>query len=107
MNKYYFLGAHSAISGDGYNHTLTKFGEVVELEPAQAANHAYHGARLVPSEEFDAIGFTAEELEMNSDLLAHDLTADEEFLAKRAAAFDAADKFSAAAFMIPATNQEI
>ncbi len=93
MSIYIFLGAHSAISGPDYAHTLTKFGETVELTDEQAANHAIHGARLVPAADFEAIGITPEELEQNSDLLAHDDTADEEFLIKRKAAFDAADKF--------------
>jgi len=96
MNTFYFLGAHSAISGHGYAHTLTKFGQSVELTDEQAANHAFHGATLVPASEFEAVGFTAEELEMNSDLLAHDDTADEEFVEKRATAFAAANAYRAA-----------
>lgn len=99
MNKYYFLGAHSMISGPGYNHTLTKFGESVSLADDQARNHAIHGARLCPAADFEAIPFTAEELEINSDLLAHDLTADEEFLHKRTAAFEAAERFRTAALL--------
>jgi hypothetical protein len=90
---FYFLGSHSAISGDGYSYILTKFGEPVRLTEAQAANHAIHGARLIPADDFAAIGFTPEELETNSDLLAHDDTADEDFLSKRQAAFSAADQF--------------
>jgi len=106
MPIYHFLGAHSAISGDNYAHILTKFGEAVELTDEAAANHAIHGARLVPSSDFEAIGFTPEELELNSDLLAHDDTADEEFLAKRTAAFDAADKFRTEAMAAAQTPQE-
>ena len=106
MSTYYFLGAHSAISGDNYAHILTKFGEAVELTDDQARNHAFHGARLIPAADFERIAFTPEELEMNSDLLAHDDTADEEFLEKRAAAFEAADQFRMSAAEKFTTSQE-
>jgi hypothetical protein len=97
MAQYIFLGSHTAISGPGYEYTLTRFGEACELPEAAAHNHAAHGARILPAADFERIGFTKEELEINSDLLAHDDTADEEFLVKRKAAFDAADHFRAEA----------
>jgi len=106
MAKYHYLGAHCAISGDGYAHVLTQFGQPVELPEAAAENHAIHGARLVPAADFEAVGFTSEELEQNSDLFVHHLTADEAFLEKRKAAWDAADRFRAAA-LAGATSQEI
>jgi hypothetical protein len=105
MPTYIFLGSHTAISGEDYSHTLTKFGEAVELTEEQAAGHVIHGARLLPAEEFAKCEFTPEELEMNSDLLAHDDTADEEFLEKRAAAFERCDTFRAEA-IAAATSQE-
>jgi hypothetical protein len=106
MSIFYFVGSHSTISGPNYDYALTKFGETVTLDDAAAENHAAHGARLVPAADFDAIGFTPEELEMNSDLLAHDLTAEEDFLHKRTAAFEAADQFRAKALAALATKQE-
>lgn len=94
---FYFVGAASAISGPGYAYALARFGQSVELTEAQAQLHAAQGARLVPAAAFEAIPFTPEELDQNSDLLAHDVTAEEDFLFKRSVAFEAADAFRTAA----------
>ena len=67
-------------------------------------NHAVHGCRLLPADEFASIGFNSDELELNSDLWAHDVTADEAFLVKRTTAFEAADQFRARALSAPATK---
>jgi len=104
LETYYFVGSSASISGPGYHYALTRFGQAVELTEPQAELHAAAGARLVPAAAFQAVPFTPEELEQNSDLLAHDVTAEEDFMFKRPAAFEAADAFRTKALNATVTS---
>ena len=61
MRSFVFLGAYSEVLGAGIK--LTRFGQRVELPPeiAEETKHP-RGLPCIPAEQFDAIGFTAEEL---------------------------------------------
>ena len=59
MEEYRFVGVASKI-GDK---TLEALGQRISLTQEEAANAIKGGAKIVPAAEFEAIGFTAEELE--------------------------------------------
>lgn len=59
MKAYRFLGTHTDIGGYA---ALDHFGQRVEL-PAELAKDAVRGgASLLPEDQFEALGFSAEEL---------------------------------------------
>ena len=76
-----FLGAHSEVLGAGIK--LTRFGERVELPPEIAdETKVAGGLPCIPADQFDAIGFTADELRKYGPTAAHG-SAPPEFLAKK------------------------
>lgn len=66
-----FLGTVSEVWGHGIK--LTRFGERVELPEDVAAETKIHGGLpCITAEDFDAIGFTADELKRYSVSATHD-----------------------------------
>lgn len=84
MTSFVFLGAYSEVLGAGIK--LTRFGQRVDLPPefAQQTKHP-RGLPCIPAEDFDAIGFTAEELRKYGPVQTHD-GAPAEFQEKKRAA---------------------
>lgn len=87
MSIYRFVGSHSEM-GDK---KLTKFGQTIELSesegPLAIGTHNAPGPPLLPAEEFDAIGFTEQELSLYSDPYTHSV-ANEAFQAKKRKALE-------------------
>ena len=81
MTTFVFLGAYSEVLGAGIK--LTRFGQRVELPPDLAdETKVAGGLPCIPAEQFDAIGFTAEELQKYWPAASHE-NAPPEFLAKK------------------------
>jgi hypothetical protein len=76
-----FLGAYSEVLGAGIK--LTRFGQRVDLPPeiAEETKHP-RGLPCIPAEDFDKIGFTADELKRYGVADSH-ANAPAEFLAKK------------------------
>ena len=84
MTTFVFLGAYSEVLGAGIK--LTRFGQRVDLPPEIADETKLAGGLpCIPTDQFDAIGFTAEELRKYGPAAAHE-NAPPEFLAKKAQA---------------------
>ena len=84
MTTFVFLGAYSEVLGAGIK--LTRFGQRVDQPPEIAGETKLAGGLpCIPAEQFDAIGFTAEELRKYGPVAAHE-NAPPEFLAKNAQA---------------------
>jgi hypothetical protein len=59
MSEYVFVGTHSYVG----TIELSRFGQRVELPDGVARTAIAGGCALLPAEEFETIGFTAEEVE--------------------------------------------
>ena len=84
MTTFVFLGAYSEVLGAGIK--LTRFGQRVDLPPEIAdETKVAGGLPCIPAEQFDALGFTPDELRKYCPVAAHE-NAPPEFLAKKAQA---------------------
>ncbi len=86
MTTFVFLGAYSEVLGAGIK--LTRFGQRVELPPELAEQTSHpRGLPCIPAADFDALGFTPEELRKFGPAASHE-HATAEFLAKKSAALE-------------------
>jgi hypothetical protein len=86
MTTYVFLGAFSEVLGAGIK--LTRFGQRVEL-PSEIADETKlrGGLPCIPADQFDAIGFTPEELRKYGPAAAQE-NAPADFAAKKQQALE-------------------
>lgn len=86
MKTFVFLGSVSELPEAGIK--LTRFGQRAEL-PDEIAEQIKHrrGLPCIPAEDFDALGFTAEELRKYNLWDKHE-NASPEFIAKRTQALE-------------------
>jgi hypothetical protein len=85
--------------------SFTQWGQSANLTDEQARDLARGGARIVPAEEFDALGVTTKNLAKYAPFGAHQ-NADSEFLAQKNAAVAMAEKFAEACEAPVATEGE-
>ena len=86
MTTFVFLGAYSEVLGAGIK--LTRFGQRVDLPPDLAdETKVAGGLPCIPAEQFDAIGFTPDELQKYWAAATHE-NAPPEFLGKKAQALE-------------------
>jgi len=65
MSSYRFVGSYQHIFDTPFE--LKRFGQLIEMPDDLARKSVSDGAQLIPPADFDAIGFTAEELKRGVD----------------------------------------
>lgn len=95
MKTFVFLGSFSQVLSEtpGESIKLTRFGQRVELSD-DAAEQTRHprGLPVIPAEDFDALGFTADDLRKFGAAQSHE-NAPAEFLQKKMLALQALHEY--------------
>lgn len=90
MANYRFVGDQADIYNPLYQ--FRRFGQKADMDDACARQHCLKGVQLIPEAEFDAIGFTDDELKLYPSGISH-MGAPDDFKRKKKTALVALHAF--------------
>jgi hypothetical protein len=90
MSIYRFVGDHADVFNPAYQ--FRSFGQKAEIDDALAQQLVRKRIPLIPEAEFEAIGFTGDELAAHPSAVSH-MSAPDEFKRKKKTALLALDEF--------------